>query len=189
MWRSARAIRRRRPFAFASLSTPFSATWISTWDRDSPASTRPATSSTICTFRGGRYGIVTEKTSPAWQFTVIDSTFEGQKNAAIREHEAGLTLVNVAMSMSRLASRSTGLRRLAVGQGPALRTCTSGRRPDLQREQRLHAGGIRQRAREPDAHVRTVSREQRRTVANSRPMYRVSDFSLRLTVPAMGQPG
>ena len=46
-------------------------------------------------FRGGRYGIVTEKTSPAWQFTVIDSSFEGRKNAAIREHEAGLTLVNV----------------------------------------------------------------------------------------------
>lgn len=48
-------------------------------------------------FRGGRYGIVTEKTSPAWQFTLIDVTFEGQKSAAIREHEAGLTLVNVLM--------------------------------------------------------------------------------------------
>jgi hypothetical protein len=48
-------------------------------------------------FYGGRYGILTEKTSPAWQFTVIDSTFEGQKNAAIREHEAGLTLVNVSL--------------------------------------------------------------------------------------------
>ena len=49
------------------------------------------------TFKGGRYGIVTEKPSAAWQFSVLDSTFEGQKNAAIREHEAGLTLVNVAM--------------------------------------------------------------------------------------------
>src|SRR6186713_406532 len=48
-------------------------------------------------FHGGRYGIVTEKPSPAWQFTVIDSTFDGQKNAAIREHEANLTLVNVTM--------------------------------------------------------------------------------------------
>lgn len=48
-------------------------------------------------FEGGRYGIVTEKPSAAWQFTVVDSIFEGQKNAAIREHEAGLTLVNVAM--------------------------------------------------------------------------------------------
>ena len=48
-------------------------------------------------FHGGRYGIVTEKPSPAWQFTLIDATFEGQKSAAIREHEAGLTLVNVLM--------------------------------------------------------------------------------------------
>src|SRR5579863_3703262 len=44
-------------------------------------------------FYGGRYGILTEKTSPAWQFTLIDSVFEGQRVAAIREHEAGLTLI------------------------------------------------------------------------------------------------
>ena len=46
-------------------------------------------------FYGGRYGILTEKTSPAWQFTLIDSTFEGQRDAAIREHEVDLTLVHV----------------------------------------------------------------------------------------------
>jgi hypothetical protein len=44
-------------------------------------------------FYGGRYGILTEKTSPAWQFTLIDSAFEGQRESAIREHEAGLTLI------------------------------------------------------------------------------------------------
>ena len=44
-------------------------------------------------FYGGRYGIITEKTSPAWQFTLLDSTFEGQREAAIREHEVGLTLI------------------------------------------------------------------------------------------------
>ncbi|WP_454887213.1 glycosyl hydrolase family 28-related protein [Sphingomonas oryzagri] len=48
-------------------------------------------------FHGGRYGILTEKPSPAWQFSLLDSTFEGQRDAAIREHEASLTLVNVAM--------------------------------------------------------------------------------------------
>ena len=48
-------------------------------------------------FKGGRYGILAEKTSPAWGFVLLDSTFEGQRDAAIREHEAGLTLVNVAM--------------------------------------------------------------------------------------------
>jgi hypothetical protein len=45
-------------------------------------------------FHGGRYGILTRKTSPAWQFTLIDSTFDGQREAAIRENEAGLTLVH-----------------------------------------------------------------------------------------------
>ncbi len=44
-------------------------------------------------FYGGRYAILSEKTSPAWQFTLLDSTFEGQKESAIREHETGLTLV------------------------------------------------------------------------------------------------
>ena len=44
-------------------------------------------------FYGGRYGILTEKTSPAWQFTLIDSVFDGQREAAVREHEAGLTLI------------------------------------------------------------------------------------------------
>ena len=45
-------------------------------------------------FYGGDYGIVTEKPSPGWQFTLLDSTFEGQRVAAIDEHEAGLTLVH-----------------------------------------------------------------------------------------------
>jgi sugar lactone lactonase YvrE len=44
-------------------------------------------------FHGGQYGIWTRKPSPGWQFTVMDSTFEGQKQAAIREREAGLTLI------------------------------------------------------------------------------------------------
>jgi len=48
-------------------------------------------------FQGGRYGIVTEKTSPAWQFTLVDSSFDDQRDAAIREHEVDLTLVNVAI--------------------------------------------------------------------------------------------
>lgn len=48
-------------------------------------------------FYGGRYGILSEKTSPAWQFTLLDSTFDGQRDAAVREHEAGLTLVNTTI--------------------------------------------------------------------------------------------
>jgi sugar lactone lactonase YvrE len=44
-------------------------------------------------FYGGQYGIMTRKPSPGWQFTLLDSTFEGQREAAIKEHEAGLTLI------------------------------------------------------------------------------------------------
>lgn len=43
-------------------------------------------------FYGGQYGIMTEMPSPGWQFTLLDSTFEDQRVAAIKEHEAGLTL-------------------------------------------------------------------------------------------------
>ncbi len=43
-------------------------------------------------FYGGRYGIITGQTSPGWQFTLLDSTFQGQRAAAIREHEVGLTM-------------------------------------------------------------------------------------------------
>jgi len=44
-------------------------------------------------FFGGHYAIWTSKPSPGWQFTVIDSAFEGQSEAAILEREAGLTLI------------------------------------------------------------------------------------------------
>ncbi|HMC78339.1 MAG TPA: glycosyl hydrolase family 28-related protein [Vicinamibacterales bacterium] len=43
--------------------------------------------------RGGRFGILTENTSPYWPFVVVDSVFEGQREAAIREYMAGLTVV------------------------------------------------------------------------------------------------
>jgi sugar lactone lactonase YvrE len=45
-------------------------------------------------FHGGQYGIDTIMPSPGWQFVLIDSTFEGQSKAAIKEHEAGLTLIH-----------------------------------------------------------------------------------------------
>jgi hypothetical protein len=45
-------------------------------------------------FYGGQYGIITGRPSPGWQFTLIDSSFDGQQNAAIKEHEAGLTLIH-----------------------------------------------------------------------------------------------
>lgn len=44
-------------------------------------------------FSGGQYGVWTHRPSPGWQFTMVDATFEGQREAAIREQEAGLTLI------------------------------------------------------------------------------------------------
>lgn len=44
-------------------------------------------------FFGGQYGIWTRTPSPGWQFTAVDAYFEGQREAAIRETKAGLTLV------------------------------------------------------------------------------------------------
>ena len=49
-------------------------------------------------FHGGQYGIVTIRPSPGWQFTLLDSSFDGQSKAAISEHEAGLTLINDTFS-------------------------------------------------------------------------------------------
>lgn len=46
-------------------------------------------------FFGGDYGIYTTKASPGWQFMMVDTHFEGQRRAAIRTQEAGLTIVRM----------------------------------------------------------------------------------------------
>ncbi|EDY84184.1 SMP-30/Gluconolaconase/LRE-like region family [Verrucomicrobiia bacterium DG1235] len=48
-----------------------------------------------CRFFGGDYGILTTKPSPSWPFVMVDSHFEGQRVAAIRTEEAGLTLLRI----------------------------------------------------------------------------------------------
>jgi len=44
---------------------------------------------------GGKYGIITKRTAPAWQFLLMDSSFEGQSGAALHTMEAGFTLIRV----------------------------------------------------------------------------------------------
>ena len=44
-------------------------------------------------FHGGKYGIVMHTPSPGWQYTLLDSSFDGQSVAAIKTHDAGLTLI------------------------------------------------------------------------------------------------
>ncbi len=47
-------------------------------------------------FFGGDYGIYTTKTSPGWQMMMVDTYFEGQRKAAIRSQEGGLTIVRLS---------------------------------------------------------------------------------------------
>lgn len=46
-------------------------------------------------FFGGEYGIYTTKPSPGWPFMMVDTYFEGQRKAAIKTQEAGLTIVRM----------------------------------------------------------------------------------------------
>ena len=46
-------------------------------------------------FFDGDYGIYTTKTSPSWQMMMVDTYFEGQRKAAIRTQQVGLTVVRL----------------------------------------------------------------------------------------------
>jgi sugar lactone lactonase YvrE len=52
---------------------------------------------------GGQYGIITKRTSPVWQYLLMDSSFEGQRESAIHTMEAGFTLVRVRFSHMPIA--------------------------------------------------------------------------------------
>jgi len=56
---------------------------------------------------GGEYGIITKRTSPAWQFLLMDSSFDGQRAAAIQTMEAGFTLVRVRFADMPVALKIT----------------------------------------------------------------------------------
>lgn len=46
-------------------------------------------------FFGGDYGIYTTKASPGWQFMMLDTYFEGQRKAAVKTQQAGLTILRM----------------------------------------------------------------------------------------------
>ncbi|MGK6357052.1 glycosyl hydrolase family 28-related protein [Sphingomonas sp. DT-207] len=140
-------------------------------------------------FKGGRYGIVTEKTSPAWQFTLLDSTFEGQRDAAIREHEARLTMVNVA-----IRDTPVGIE-IDRGYGDSLWG------KDVRFENVSRAGVIISNennvftqvgfedAVAVDSPVFARFRDSGRTVDGKGKTYRVASFSYGLKVPELGHMG
>lgn len=56
---------------------------------------------------GGDYGIISVKTSPAWQFLLMDSVLEGQRQAAIHTQEVGMTLVRDRITNTSIAVEIT----------------------------------------------------------------------------------
>jgi sugar lactone lactonase YvrE len=56
---------------------------------------------------GGKYGIITKRTSPVWQFLLMDSHFEGQSEAGIQTMEAGFTMVRVSFENMPVAIQIT----------------------------------------------------------------------------------
>ena len=140
-------------------------------------------------FHGGRYGIVTEKTSPAWQFTLIDSTFDGQRDAAIREHEVDLTLVNVGIRNTPVGIEiDRGYGDSLWGKNVRFENVSQGRDHHLKREQRVHPDRLR-KCRRHDTPVFARFRDSGNTVDGKGQAYKVADFSYGLTVPALGQIG
>ena len=140
-------------------------------------------------FQGGRYGIVTEKTSPAWQFTLIDSTFDGQRSAAIREHEVDLTLVNVTMRNAPVGIEiDSGYSDSLWGK-------------DVRFENIARAGVIVsneksaftqigfENALASNTPVFARFRDSGRTVTGKGAAYRVAAFNHGLAIPALGQMG
>ncbi|MDH7974251.1 glycosyl hydrolase family 28-related protein [Sphingomonas sp. AR_OL41] len=140
-------------------------------------------------FFGGRYGILAEKTSPAWQYTLLDSSFEGQRDAAIREHEVGLTLVNVAIRNAPVG--------IEIDRGYS----DSLWGKDVRFENVSRAGVIISNegsaftqigfdnALASGTPVFARFRDSGETVAGPAPRYRVKSFTYGLTLPALGQTG
>lgn len=140
-------------------------------------------------FHGGRYGLVTEKTPPTWPFLVIDTSFDGQRSAAIREHEAGLTLVNVAMRNVPIG--------IEIDEGYSDQLWGK----DVRFEQVRQAAVLISNENNPftqigfdnaiaaDTPVFARFRESGRTISGKGNAYRVTAFNYGLTLPEAGQVG
>ncbi len=140
-------------------------------------------------FYGGRYGILTENTSPAWQFTLIDSAFEGQREAAIREHEVGLTLIrNTFRNVPKAIDIDDGYpdqlwvkdSRFENISGPAVTI-------SLENSPLTEVGF--ENAVLSNVPVFAKLRESGKTVAGKGAVYEVKNFSYGLIVPGEGRMG
>src|SRR5690242_10189731 len=140
-------------------------------------------------FHGGRYGILTEKPSPAWQFTLIDSSFDGQRDAAIREHEAGLTLVNVTMRDTPVGiDIDKGYGDWLFGKNVRFENIARAG-VIISNEGTAYTQVNFENALASNTPTFARFRDSGRTVAGKGPVYRVSDFGYGMTVPGLGQTG
>ncbi|MCX6630575.1 MAG: glycosyl hydrolase family 28-related protein, partial [Candidatus Solibacter sp.] len=140
-------------------------------------------------FYGGRYGILTDKPSPAWPFVLVDSVFEGQRESAIREHEAGLTLI-----------RDT-FRNVPVGididpqyyDQPWAKDCrfeNVSRAAVIIGNEKSHLNEIGfENAIAKEVPTFALFRESGRKVAGKGPVYAVRSFNYGLLLPGLGAPG
>lgn len=140
-------------------------------------------------FRGGRYGILAEKTSPAWPFALVDSTFEGQRDAAIREHEAGLTLLNVSIRDTPVGIEiDKGYGDWLWGQDVRFEHVSKAG-VIISGENNVYTQVGFQNAVAVRTPVLARFREGGRTVAVQGQSYKVASFTHGLTLPAFGQMG
>ncbi|KQQ31128.1 gluconolaconase [Duganella sp. Leaf126] len=140
-------------------------------------------------FYGGRYGILTEKTSAAWQYTLLDSVFDGQRDAAIREHEAGLTLVNTVMRNTPVGIEiDRGYGDWLWGKDVRFENVT-GAAVVISNEGNVYTQIGFDNALASDTPVFARFRDSGKTVAAPAPRYRVKAFTYGLTLADAGQPG
>ena len=112
-------------------------------------------------FVGGDYGIWTGTPSPGWQYTLVDASFEGQRRTAIREHEAGLTLIRPHFTRGSDSHRDRrGIARRAVGQGRASRRRVGTSVRDQLRRQPTHRDQHGRRRLPAGPGLRRVPRER-----------------------------
>ncbi|MFA9216842.1 MAG: glycosyl hydrolase family 28-related protein, partial [Sphingomonadaceae bacterium] len=140
-------------------------------------------------FYGGRYGIVSEKTSPAWQYTLMDATFDGQRDAAIREHEAGLTLANTTIRNSPVGIEiDRGYGDWLWGSDVRFENVSKAALVISNEDNVYTQVGFRNAmARNVPTFVRY--RDSGKSVAGAGASYMVSDFSYGLMLPGFASPG
>ncbi|MBA4090187.1 MAG: gluconolaconase [Sphingobium sp.] len=140
-------------------------------------------------FKGGRYGILAEKPSPAWPFALVDATFEGQRDAAIREHEAGLTLVNVAFRNLPVGIEiDRGYGDWLWGQDVRFENVAKAA-IIISNEKNVYTQIGFQNVLAANTPVFARFRESGRTVLGKGATYKVASFTHGLTLPGLGQIG